>query len=335
VTGSPVSAFVFYDENGNGSIDPGEDVRLPGVTVAIGSRTGQTARGGDVVVGNVPAGAQTAAIRAESLPPYFAPGAAVPVQVPQAAGSTIPVPAVLDIGSNRVRVYLAFGDSISTGDGSNDGTGYRSYLEANLRSYWGSTHRVPSEGVSGTKSNSGANRIGSSLSRVRPAYTLILYGTNDWNDLSCKVDFPCFTIESLRSMIVQVKDARSRPIVGTIIPGNPAYGDRVPPERQDWIKRMNDLIRPMAVQEGAVVADLYAVFMREPDLKSLFTDHVHPNDDGYAIMAREWARAITQPSLAGAALLDTLAPFFDEPFGTGPTFGPREPRPAYHSHKRR
>src|SRR5262245_30225043 len=329
VAGSPVSAFVFYDENANGQLDSGEDVRLPGVTVAIGGRTGQTGPRGEVTVQNVPNGAQTATLHADGLPPYFTAGAAAPVQVPQTAGSVLPLPAVLDVGSNRVRVYMAFGDSISIGDGSSDGTGYRGYLEANLRSYWGGTHSVPTEGVSGTKSDNGARRIGLSLDRVRPAYTLILYGTNDWNALECKVDFPCFTIDSLRSMIRDVKAARSRPIVGTIIPGNPQYADRVPPERQDWIKQMNDLIRPMAQQEGAVVADLWGAFSKEPNLAALYSDHVHPNDDGYAIMGREWARAITQPAVGSAGFGDAfpLGPAFDDGIASegAPVVGPMRP----------
>src|SRR5262245_52737407 len=46
VAGNPVSGVVFYDENGNGSLDALETVRLPGVTVSVGGRTGQTAAGG-------------------------------------------------------------------------------------------------------------------------------------------------------------------------------------------------------------------------------------------------------------------------------------------------
>ena len=89
--------------------------------------------------------------------------------VPQVAGTEIAVPATLATGGNHPRTYMAFGDSISWGDGSNDGSGYRSYLEANLATYWGGSHGVPNEGVPGTRSNKGESRIGTSLRRVRPA----------------------------------------------------------------------------------------------------------------------------------------------------------------------
>ena len=113
--GTPVGAFVFYDENGNGVADPLESLRLPGVTVQVATRTGQTASGGHAIVANVPAGAQVATVRPESLPPYFTAGAQVSVQVPAAAEVAVPV--TLPIGTNRANVYMAFGDSITFGEG--------------------------------------------------------------------------------------------------------------------------------------------------------------------------------------------------------------------------
>jgi lysophospholipase L1-like esterase len=223
------------------------------------------------------------------------------VTVPQTAGLPIFVPAVLPVGTNRTNRYIAFGDSLSAGEGSSDNGGYRGYLEADLRAYWGRAE-IKNEGQAGTQSDAGESRLDGVLARDRPSYTLILYGTNDWNELDCKVEFPCFTIDSLRSMIRQAKDRNSMPIVGTIPPVNPAYADKAPPERQDWVKRMNDLIRPMVAQENAVLADIHAAMLKEGDLPAIFTDHVHPNDRGYQIMAHEWFRAITTPSTGASNL---------------------------------
>jgi lysophospholipase L1-like esterase len=300
--GTPVNAVVFYDENANGIADPLEAIRLPGVTVAIGARTGQTAAGGRAVVANVPSGTQTATARAESLPPYFVPGAQVQAQVPQAAGTEVAVPVTLPIGGNRANVYMAFGDSITFGEGSNDGSGYRSYLEANLRSYWGGNALVPNEGVPATRSNRGAQRIGASLDRRRPAHTLILYGTNDWNDIECRDErFPCYTIDSLRSMIQEARSVQSNPILGTIIPVNPAFADRDAVARNDWVRRMNDLVRALARTERVAVADLHAAYLRQPSLEALYRDFLHPNEQGYALMAQEFFRGITTPLSASAA----------------------------------
>ena len=300
VPGHPVTGFVFYDQDGDGIADPGEEVRLPGVTVQVGGRSGRSEARGRVVVSDVPAGSHGAAVRPDTLPAFFRPGPAPAVQVPQPAGSEVAIPAVLPIGSNQPNVYMAFGDSISAGDGSRDGNGYRSYLQADLRAFWGAA-QVVNEGIAGTRSDRGADRMGDSLNRRRPAYSLILYGTNDWNRLECKDEFPCFTIDSIRSMIGQAKSVDSVPVVGTIIPANPAIVTLAPPERNEWVGRMNDLIRPMARQEGAVLADLHAAFLREPSLPDLFVDHVHPNDRGYQVIAQEFFRAITQPPPAGSA----------------------------------
>jgi lysophospholipase L1-like esterase len=311
--GTTVSGIVYYDENGNGGLDPGEDVRLPGARVVVGGRTGQSGAGGQFTVPNVPAGAQTAALSPEGSPPFFAPGSAVGVSVPDGAAGPVRVPAVLPIGTNRPNRYIAFGDSISAGEGSGDGSGYRDYLAADLEAYWGGDADVRNEGFPGTRSNAGEGRLDGVLARSRPAYTLILYGTNDWNELECKVAFPCFTIDSLRSMIRQAKDRNSVPVVGTIPPVNPAYGDRSPPERQEWVRRMNEEIRPMVRQEGATLADVFELMTREGDLTARFVDHVHPNDRGYQVIARAWFQAITGPRVAGSSFEGDVPELFLAP----------------------
>ena len=39
-----VAGAVFYDENGNGTLDAGENVRVPDVTIQIGTATGKTSK---------------------------------------------------------------------------------------------------------------------------------------------------------------------------------------------------------------------------------------------------------------------------------------------------
>src|SRR5260221_12372918 len=72
----PVTATLFYDENGNGILDGSEAVRLPGIDVVVGSVTGKSGPGGQAVV-NVAAGNQTVAIRTESVPAYYVPASPV------------------------------------------------------------------------------------------------------------------------------------------------------------------------------------------------------------------------------------------------------------------
>ena len=293
--GAPVSGFVFYDENGNGLLDPNETVRLPGVTVAIGSRTGTTTAGGRFTLDAVPQGAQAASVQPGALPAYFTPGAAVSVVVPQSGGD-LALPAVLALGTNeRSNVYMAFGDSITFGDGSSNGGGYRDPLVADLRAYWGKVSEMYNDGQEATKSNRGEARIAASLRSRRPAYVLILYGTNDYNDAECRNTPPCYTIDSLRSMIVQTREVGAFPVLGTIPPVNPAYVDKGADARNAWVTQMNGFVRAMAAQERVALAEVYGDLLRQPSLQTLFADDKHPNDAGYAVLSQSFFNAITKP----------------------------------------
>ncbi len=293
-----VTGVVFSDENGSGRIEEGEDVRLPAVAVSIGGKTAVSGPDGRFTIPDVPAGPRTPAIVADTLPPFFRPGLLAAFPVPPPAGFELAVPVVLPIGSNRPNTFLAFGDSITAGDGSRGRRGYRAELQSRLADYWGAAE-VIDDGVESTRSDDGAARIGESLAAERPAWVLIEYGTNDWNLSACRHVYSCFTIQNARSMIQQAKAAGTLPVVGTIIPANPAYVDRLADERNSWIDETNAALAPMAREEGAVVADLNAAFKRETtDLSSLFSDHVHPNDHGYEVMAAELFRAITTPAPA-------------------------------------
>lgn len=292
--GSPVSGYVFYDENGNGTADPAESVRFPGVAVAIGARSGQTMAGGAFSVDNVAQGSQTATAQASTLPAYFTPGASVSVNVPQTTGS-LAVPVTLLLGATaRANVYLAIGDSITVGDGSSSGGSYPDLLAADLRAYWGKADIV-NEGRSGTRSKYGESVVGPALRTRRPAHVLILYGTNDYNDWECRYEFPCYTISALESMVLQARDAGAHPVLGTIPPVNPAYTDRDPETRNDWVRRMNDLVRQLATRQRVALADVHKDFLKQPSLAALFSDHIHPNDAGYKLMSRSFFDAITKP----------------------------------------
>jgi len=307
-----VNGLVFYDQNANGSLDANEAVRLPGTTVSVGGRTGSAADGGRFTVSGVPAGTQTAEALAAGLPAYFTAGVAVPVNVPQTTGSEVAVPAVLEIGGNRPNYYLAFGDSITSGVGGGPGGDYPAYLAADLRAFWGEAV-VINAGVPGTRSKQGESRMGPSVAQHRPAYSLILYGTNDWNDGTCRDNPPCYTIDALRSMILQARDGGSNPIIGTIPPANPAYEDRNAAERNVWVSDMNELIRSMAQQEGVPVAEIHGDFMDQPNLEAIFADHVHPNEEGYLLMTRSWFNAITG---SGATASARRVFGFTNPFGS-------------------
>ena len=297
--GAPVGGFVYYDENANGTLDATETVRLPGVTVAVANASGQSSTGGRFTVSNVPMGTQTAQARADTLPAYFTPGSPVSVSVPPSGD--VAVPAVLTIGSRqRPNVYLAFGDSITWGEGSADLSGYRDVLREDLRAYWGSAG-VVNDGDPGSKSLVGQARLPGDLAVNRPAYVLILYGTNDWNDPECREAFPCYTVDALRAMVQDARSAGVHPVLGTIPPVNPNFVDRRAEERNDWVTRMNVLVRQMAAQERVALAEVHGDFLKQSSLPPLFANFLHPNDAGYQIMAKSFFAAITKPLAASAS----------------------------------
>jgi lysophospholipase L1-like esterase len=287
---------VFYDENNNGTLDVEENTRVAEVEVEV---AGQVAKAdkvtGRATVTGVPEGTHRVSVRAASLPPFYQTVASANVMVtsPQAAGTDAFFPLALPLGPRvRPNIYLGFGDSITKGEGSVHHDGYADTLEGLLRQHFGRAG-VILDGVDATKSERGAARLPGVLSEHRPAYVLILYGTNDWNRQECKDDrFPCDLVESLRDMVRTTKAAGSLPVLGTIPPANPLIAG---PDRNVWVSAMNKLIKPMALQEGAAVADIEAAFLREPALPPLFDDHVHPDDRGYEVMGDAFFRGITTP----------------------------------------
>jgi lysophospholipase L1-like esterase len=293
-----VSGALFYDENGNGTLDAGENARVPDVTVQIGTATGKSSKVlGEFSVPGVPAGTQTVTLNRSSLPPFYVAPATVTVTVPQSQGLLIPL--TLPIGTNRPNVYMGFGDSITIGEGSPDNRGYRPGLEDRLAAFFG-RGAVVAEGIDATRSNAGAIRIDVSLNRARPAYTLILYGTNDFNVLDCKVNPPCFTIDSLRDIVLSARGSRSLPILSTIIPANP--NGALQPDRNQWVAAMNVRIRALAKEMSVPLADPEPLFLKDPDFARLYTDHVHPNNSGYDHIAEAFFAAIITPTTTATSV---------------------------------
>jgi lysophospholipase L1-like esterase len=224
------------------------------------------------------------------------------VSVP--ASGDVAVPLVLPIGGNRPNIYMAFGDSITEGDNYPGDPSYRAPLQDKLRQHFGRAE-VLNEGVGSTKSNQGADRVDGPLNADRPAYTLILYGTNDWNQSVCKrpdqLATTCFTISSLRDIVLSAKGASSLPVLATIPPCNENFNQFSPPQRNAWVSAVDIQIRDLARQQGAVLADLEPAFLAVPDISTLFVDHVHPSAAGEEIIARTFFEAIARGVRTGAA----------------------------------
>jgi lysophospholipase L1-like esterase len=308
---------VYYDVNRNNVLDPEETVRLYDVELEIGGGTGRTEAGtGQATVQGVPEGSHQVAIQPSSLPPYFVAGAPVTVVAPQTEEAFVPV--TLPIGQNNPFWYLATGDSITKGTGSDNDKGYRSILLSRLREYYEVPVTMFYRGRGGGTSADGAGRTPRDLRLLQPAYVLIGWGHNDWN--ICGHPPTCDTVPNLRSIVRDAKAAEALPCVATLLPANVGYDARAPESRNEWVAEMNDLIKAMAFEEEALVVDLHAAFMATGSLSDLFVDHVHPNPRGYELMAETWFNTLTQPRSLNpsAAYLRTAPPPMARPGPGGP-----------------
>lgn len=293
-----VAVTVFYDQDADGQLDADEAARVPGVEVVIGTGSGTSAPGtGIASVTGIQEGALSVAVRTESLPAYYQAPSPAPIQVPGATEARIPL--TLPIGDNHPNLYLGLGDSITAGDGSSDEQGYKLKLQNLLGPHFGRAE-VQTRGREGDSSAETAEVTRRTLREHDPAYTLILLGTNDWHDQTCQKQGPaaCFTIESLRSIVEDVKAWRSLPVLATITPVNPLYSTAA---RDAFYDQTNVGIKALAREENIVLADLSADFKAAGNLSALFDDDVHPNDAGYQVMAQGWFKAITRARSAAAS----------------------------------
>ena len=292
-----VELIAYYDENGSGVLDPGEAGRIPETTLEIGGQRGTTeALTGEALIERVPEGRHGIGILQETLPPYYQPGTLITIDVPMRA--VVAVPIALPIGSNLPSSYLAIGDSLTQGNDRRGETTYRGPLEDILQGHFG-VGRIINAGLDGTDSDSGPLRLPGLLAQHRPASTLIVYGTNDWN--GC-FDVPsCHTVESLRTMVHQAQAADSLAFVATVLPTNTGFDDRAPPSRNEFVAETNELIRSMVAEEGAVLMDIHAAFLAQGDFRHLFEDHVHPTPEGYQLMAEAMFEGIARGQVGAAS----------------------------------
>jgi lysophospholipase L1-like esterase len=286
--GGSVDVVAFLDENGNGVLDAGEAGRVPGLELTLDGREALTEPGtGRARLLGIIDGLHELALRPGALPPFYRAPPVLRVEVPAAAPVALPMR--LPLGGNRPHVYLAFGDSLTEGVGASDGSAYRRLLEARLRAHFGAA-TVVDGGGSGTDSHRGARRIAGLLAAHRPAYTLVLYGTNDWD----RDDRERVTLRSLGRILDRVAAAASLPVLATLPPTRPGPDPRASPERNRWISRVNQGIRRLAAERGAALADVEAAFAARADRDALYFDGLHPNDAGYAVVAEAFFEAISR-----------------------------------------
>lgn len=181
------------------------------------------------------------------------------------------------IVNNRKDIFVAMGDSITTGYALNT---YDDSYVATLSRMWGKT--AVNVGVDGTKSSYGTTLINPILSDYNPRYLTIYYGSNDvgffGND---------GIIANLRFIIDKAKENGTIPVVATL---GPFFGQWA--WRKPSVIELNKKIRQMAAEEGVACADLEAALNWNSTY--IFPDGIHPTGAGHRIIANTFYEALTR-----------------------------------------
>jgi lysophospholipase L1-like esterase len=183
------------------------------------------------------------------------------------------------------KVIVAFGNSITAGVGDtgypSTAAGYPFRLEKLLKPLVPNVI-VLNRGRPGEETNEGEMRLVSVLNRDQPDYVLILEGTNDIQDSGASEANRI--VRDLEGMVREVKEFGAIPLIASLLPTKGRWA-----WRNEVISIINPQIQAMAVREGITFVDQHAAFVSDPDWKELLTDDdLHPNSDGYVIMAETW-----------------------------------------------
>lgn len=191
-------------------------------------------------------------------------------------------------------IILCAGDSITE-------VGYPMFLRSLLKED-GIRARVINQGKSGYNSKEYLNFLlenKTALAGNYPDFILLQLGTND-----VRADHDHTPTDeyyaNMKEIIRLFRDFRtrtgknSRILLATIppIPGNTPYP--FTPESAQRVERdINPLIHKLATEEKISLVDNYSVFRRFPH----FLPEVHPSNQGYEAMARNWYAALKETGL--------------------------------------
>ncbi len=187
-------------------------------------------------------------------------------------------------------MIAAIGDSITYGAGSSKG-GYPAMLTAKLQAD-GYTVNILNKGESGEKAYQTHKRFNKALKAAD--IVLLMIGFNDLTKPEqCPEPHNCRTIEYITAMLDAALNAGRVPIVSTVTPAQPG---NVRAWANPAIQHLNTQIQALAAEREIAVVDNYQALW-EKRAESVFADHAHPNDRGYAIITDQWYTALRQNQL--------------------------------------
>jgi lysophospholipase L1-like esterase len=191
---------------------------------------------------------------------------------------------------------MPLGDSITYGEGSSQGGGYRLPLWNALRAqgapitFVGSMHTGPTgfardnEGHPGWKVDQIAGRVVNWLRKYRPQIILLHIGTND----VLRQDDLARAPARLRRLVDLITSTAPEAtlIVAQIIPLG--RGPRLDADVLNYNRAIPDLVRA----EVADGRNVRYIDMYHSISSTLLPDGIHPNDQAYTLMARAWEQAL-------------------------------------------
>ncbi len=181
-----------------------------------------------------------------------------------------------DFADNNPQLYVAFGDSITSGNGHPTIVPYPARLAQKLG------RRVVNEGYDAMPSDFGRAVDQYVLEDHHPGYLLILFGANDIlygreaEDLAA----------NLRSIIRECRERRTLPVVATLTPVATSHSYMAPS-----VRYANELIRRLVDEEGAFLVDLELALGWDPAM--LQEDGLHPSEEGTERIANAFAEVVT------------------------------------------
>jgi lysophospholipase L1-like esterase len=166
----------------------------------------------------------------------------------------------------RGETIVCFGDSLTAGIGGGEGMDYPSRLARLIGT------DIINAGVPGDTTARALDRVGAVL-ELQPRIVMITLGGNDLkNGVGREVAF-----KNLEEIVRRFQDNGALVIIG---------GLDVP----FWGRGFGDAYEELAEKTGSVlVANILQGIFGKPDLMS---DRIHPNSDGYAVMAQYFYEAL-------------------------------------------
>ena len=204
--------------------------------------------------------------------------------------SIIVLLAVCSLFAAEIKV-ACIGDSITAGVGAKNRKA--NSFPALLQSKLGDKYQVMNYGVSGIKmTNYKGHKNWKKALEFHPNIVVIKLGTNDTKDRKSK-DKEAFVSAyktAYEEMLTALKNLPSKPTIYLCTPV-PVFKDRWGINEKTTIEDVIPAINEIATQHKLQIIDLYKAMTGKG---AMVPDGVHPNDEGYKVMAELIHKSIKQ-----------------------------------------